>query len=126
MSREFKVSLWEVGTWILLQEFRAYHEAHEKFYLKELNLDEVQGDFDVSVAAVNDEGTTLVSGLYSGVIQFWDIQRTDMVLEIPSHLSEVTALVYNHDHSILASAGADYLINVWNSKTNQLLFEIRE
>jgi hypothetical protein len=42
MSRDFKVSLWEVGSWVLLQEFSAYHEAHEKFYLKELNLDEVQ------------------------------------------------------------------------------------
>jgi WD40 repeat protein len=70
------------------------------------------------VVAVNDEGTTLISGLYNGLIQFWDIKKADMSLEIPSHLAEVTALVFNHEHSILASAGADYLINVWNSKTN--------
>jgi WD40 repeat protein len=49
-----------------------------------------------------------------------------MQLEIPSHLAEVAALALNNDNSILVSAGADYLINVWNALNQQLLFEVRE
>lgn len=49
-----------------------------------------------------------------------------MALEIPSHLAEVTALVFNSDNTVLVSAGADYLINVWNATNQQLLFEVRE
>jgi len=70
--------------------FRAYHESHAKYYLKDLNTDEMQEEFDVAVIAVNDGCNLLVSGLYSGLIQFWDIERKEIQLEIPSHLAEVT------------------------------------
>ena len=52
--------------------------------------------------------------------------KESLELEIPSHLAEVTTLAYSMDHSVLVSAGADYLINVWSALSKQLLFEIRE
>lgn len=110
-------SFWEVGTWEKLNDFRAYHDSHAKFYLKELNLDQIQTEFDIAVIAVNDACSLFVCGLYNGVIQFWDIAKANMFLEIPSHLAEVTALIFNNSHEILVSSGADYLINVWNAKT---------
>lgn len=68
MSQDFTVSFWEVGTWIFVKKLHAYHEAHAKFYLKELNLDEIIGEFDVSVIAFNDGCNLLVAGLYNGMI----------------------------------------------------------
>lgn len=126
MSKDFKCTFWEVGNWALKAEFRAYHESHAKFYIKDLNLDEISSEFDVSVVAINDGCNLLVNGLYNGAIQFWDITLQDMVLEIPSHLAEVTALIFNRDNTVLVSSGADYLINVWNAMNQQLMFEVRE
>ena len=68
MSKDFKVSIWEVGTWTLKAEFRAYHQAEQLFYLKDLNLDEISEEFDVAVLTLNDDASFLVSGLYNGVI----------------------------------------------------------
>jgi WD40 repeat protein len=97
MSKDFRASFWEVGTWRLHADFRAYHASHAKFYLKELKLDEISSEFDVGVLALNDSCGLLVSGLYSGVIQFWDVAKGELFLEIPSHLAEVTALIFNYD-----------------------------
>ena len=68
MSKDFTVSFWEVGTWLLSNHFRAYHEDNAKFYLKSLLIDEIVQEFDVSVIAVNDGCNMLVCGLYNGMI----------------------------------------------------------
>jgi hypothetical protein len=54
MSKDFRVTIWEVGTWSLKSDFTAYHQTHEKFYIKTLNLDEISEEFDVSVCIIND------------------------------------------------------------------------
>jgi hypothetical protein len=47
-------------------------------------------EFDISVFAFNDGCNLLVTGLYNGMIQFWDLTRSLLSVEIPSHLAEVT------------------------------------
>eukprot|EP00347_Sterkiella_histriomuscorum_P023951 403332820 len=128
MSSDFKVTLWEVGDWNIKRQFRAYHDAHARFYLKNMREDQIVDEFDISVVIINDSCTIMVCGLYNGAIQFWDLDnnKEQLQLEIPSHLAEVTALVFNSDQSMLVSAGADYLINVWSAMSKSLLFEIRE
>lgn len=86
----------------------------------------MMAEFDVSVICVPEDGKTMVVGLFNGSIQFWDVVRKELVVETSAHLADVTALVYNNDQSVLVSAGADYLINVWNTRTKAILFEIRE
>lgn len=68
MSKDFRTSIWEVGTWALVSDFRAYHASNKKFYLRELNLDEISEEFEVSVIAINNECNLLICGLFSGVI----------------------------------------------------------
>ena len=126
LSKDFSVSIWEVGSWELRHSFRAYHQADMHFYQREMTPEQICEEFDVAVVALNNDASTLVCGLYNGVLQFWDVDKQELFFEIPSHLAEVTALEYNGDCSILVSSGADYLINVWNARSSQLLFEIRE
>jgi WD40 repeat protein len=126
LSKDFIISFWEVGSWKYKSHIKAYHESHAKFYLKDLKVEERMDEFDISVFAFNDGCNLLVSGLFNGMIQFWDLTRSLLSVEIPSHLAEVTQLVFNYDQSILVSSGADYLINVWNAQERQLMFEIRE
>jgi hypothetical protein len=68
MSKDFVVSFWDVASWLCKSYFRAYHESHIKFYLKEIPLDEVQEEFDISVIAFNDSCGMMVTGLHSGII----------------------------------------------------------
>lgn len=62
------ISFWEVGSWTMKNNFRAYHNSNAKFYGKEFNMDEVEGEFDVAVLTFDDACSLLVCGLYSGVI----------------------------------------------------------
>jgi WD40 repeat protein len=87
LSKDFIISFWEVGSWKYKSHIKAYHESHAKFYLKDLKADE---EFDISVFAFNDGCNLLVTGLYNGMIQFWDLTRSLLSVEIPSHLAEVT------------------------------------
>jgi len=80
----------------------------------------------VAVAVHTNSSTQLVCGLYNGSLQFWDCTKKDLVEERPTHLSEVTALSFNSDETVLVSGGADYLINVWDFGKRQIIFEIRE
>ena len=68
MSKDFTISFWEVGTWTCKTFLRAYHESHAKFYMKELPIEEIQEEFDVSVIAFNDGCNLLVAGLHNGTI----------------------------------------------------------
>jgi WD40 repeat protein len=110
------ISFWEVGTWKYKSHIKAYHESHAKFYLKDLKSEEVMEEYDISVFAFNDACNLLITGLFSGMIQFWDLSLKLLSIEIPSHLAEVTQLAFNYDQSIFVSSGADYLINVWNAQ----------
>ena len=128
MSRDFKVSIWTVGSWEFKRTFRAYHNLESQFYMKSNNEDQIIDDFDVSVLVMSNACNLLICGLYNGSVQFWDIlpQKEELILEVPAHLAEVTAIALNYDQSIIVSAGADYLINVWNATAKTVLFEIRE
>ncbi|ORE04983.1 WD40 repeat-like protein [Rhizopus microsporus var. microsporus] len=62
------------------------------------------------------EGTReLVSGGFEGDIKIWDIRESQSIKTIEAHThSEMTSLSV-HDHSyVMASAGADQVIKVWN------------
>ncbi|KAG1056672.1 hypothetical protein G6F43_001453 [Rhizopus delemar] len=62
------------------------------------------------------EGTReLVSGGFEGDIKIWDIRETQSLKTIEAHThSNMTSLAV-HDHSyVVASAGADQVIKVWN------------
>ncbi len=110
------ISFWEVGSWRYKSHLKIYHESHAKFYLKDLKPEEIIEEYDISVFAFNDGCNQLITGLYNGMIQFWDLSLKLLSIEIPSHLAEVTQVVYNYDQTVFVSSGADYLINVWNAQ----------
>ena len=126
MSSDFRVSFWSTSTWELTKSFKAYHDSHVQYYLRALNEAAVMAEFDISVLLSTNACGTLFCGLYNGGLQFWDVNKKELSFEVHAHLAEVTGLVLNNDESILVTAGADYLINVWNVVAKALLFEIRE
>ncbi len=69
------ISVWQVGTWELKAQFRAYHEADLHFYSKDMTPEQICEEFDVAVVAVDDEAGTIVAGLYNGVLQFWNVDK---------------------------------------------------
>lgn len=68
MSKDFTTSFWEVGSWTCKSYFRAYHESHTLFYMKDIPIEEISEEFDVSVLAFNDGCNLLVTGLHNGMI----------------------------------------------------------
>ncbi|KAI7888798.1 raptor N-terminal caspase like domain-containing protein [Mucor mucedo] len=63
----------------------------------------------------------LISGGFEGDIKIWDIRETQSLRTIEAHThNEMTALAV-HDHSqIIASAGDDQIIKVWNMDGQRL------
>ncbi|KAI8985958.1 raptor N-terminal caspase like domain-containing protein [Pilobolus umbonatus] len=63
----------------------------------------------------------LVSGGFEGDIKLWDIRLNQSIRTIEAHThNEMTALTV-HDHSqVVASAGDDQVIKIWNMEGNRL------
>jgi hypothetical protein len=56
MSREYKISIWSVGDWTLINSMRAYHNKYAQYYLVDINEDLIMEEFDVSAILCTDDG----------------------------------------------------------------------
>jgi WD40 repeat protein len=74
------------------------------------------------------DGKTLALGL-SRQVQLWDVQNPDnprLVKTLDAHRAEVNDLALSTDGTLLATAGSDWLVRLWDSKSGQLRFTFRQ
>lgn len=63
-------------------------------------------------------------GGQDGSITLWDIATDQQTIIIPAHEGTILALAFNQDGTILASAGSDTIIKLWNPATGDFIGEL--
>jgi len=79
----------------------------------------------VSCVAYSPDGTTLASGSQDASVKLWDVATRRLVATLPAHAGHVTWLAFSNDGRTLATADEDGL-KLWNSKTHQHVFTLKE
>ncbi|GMU01254.1 hypothetical protein KH5H1_53740 [Corallococcus caeni] len=72
----------------------------------------IQGS--VLALAFTPDGRVLASGHYDSVVRLWDVERGELLAELPGHTAEVHAVAFSPDGRWLASAGRPGEIRVWD------------
>jgi WD40 repeat protein len=80
----------------------------------------------IKALAVSPDTSTIASGSQDGIVILWDMTNKRKVAELPAHSDEVTALAFSpeKDGGLLASAGADRFIKLWNIENNQVKLKL--
>jgi WD40 repeat protein len=73
----------------------------------------------VTSIAFSPDGRTLAAGSMSGVL-LWNSGNGQLVRRVKMGLP-VTAIAFSPDNSLLASAGYDRIVRLWNARSGQLL-----
>jgi WD40 repeat protein len=75
----------------------------------------------VKAIAVSPDTAVIASGSQDGALYLWDMESKCKVAELVGHTDEVNALAFSPDTDInlLASAGSDRLIFIWDTETNK-------
>jgi len=75
--------------------------------------------------AVSADTSMIASGSQDGVIILWEWNAKRKVADLTGHTDEVTALAFSPDKesNLLASAGSDRNIYIWNVETNKSILK---
>jgi WD40 repeat protein len=73
--------------------------------------------------AFSPDGNTLaIGGYYQNEIVLWDLHKNEALFELPQN---ARALDFSKDGTILAAAGADKIVRLWNTTTGKVLHECK-
>jgi WD40 repeat protein len=73
-------------------------------------------------ASISPHETYLASSsIFSRRISLWSIDTGKVVKELPGHISATMAVAFSEDEKLLASAGTDGTIKVWNLETRDFV-----
>jgi WD40 repeat protein len=78
----------------------------------------------------NRDGVRVVSGSDDGTAKVWDVESGEITLEIKTELTNVTAVIYSPDSTMIATGvrrpGFNQFINIWDSGTGDLIANLTE
>jgi WD40 repeat protein len=110
-----EITLWETGDWKLIRRLRASSAA-------------------IRAVAFSPDGQLIAGG--SGLIDggrgasaeeesrfevfLWDAQSGDLKQKLPGHIKSITSLAFSPDSGLLASAGYDRNLMIWDCRTYEL------
>ncbi|OAP56311.1 hypothetical protein AYL99_09490 [Fonsecaea erecta] len=87
-----------------------------------LPLHQIKAPGSVQALAVDDD--VIFAGTQGGDIVVWSLETYELLATVPAHKESVLNLTLSDDKTLLFSAGADAIVNVWSSESLQRLYSI--
>jgi WD40 repeat protein len=80
----------------------------------------------IKALAISPDTSSIASGSQDGLIILWEWNTKRKVVDLTGHTDEVTALAFSPDKdgNLLASAGSDRVIHLWNLETNKSILKL--
>jgi WD40 repeat protein len=78
-----------------------------------------------TAVAFSPDGHTLIGGGLAGVLDIWDVDRTQWVAPIAAHSARVVSVAISPDGTMAASGSTDTTIKLWNLKTGRWLATLK-
>jgi WD40 repeat protein len=75
--------------------------------------------------AFSSDGQTLISGSLAGILDIWDVARSQCVASIAAHSARVASVAISPDGAMAASGSTDTTIKLWNLKTGRWLATLK-
>ncbi|KIW78052.1 hypothetical protein Z517_07885 [Fonsecaea pedrosoi CBS 271.37] len=85
-------------------------------------LHQVKAPGSVQALAVDDD--VIFAGTQGGNIVVWSLETYELLATVPAHKESVLSLTLSDDKTLLFSAGADSIVNVWSTESLQRLYSL--
>jgi WD40 repeat protein len=109
-----EITLWETGDWKLTRRLRASSAPIRTLAFSP------DGRSIAGGAGVIDEGRGVSVEDFKGEVFLWDVASGDLKQKFPGHTRSVTSLAFSLDSRLLASAGLDRMLKIWDCHTYEL------
>jgi len=110
-----EITLWETGGWKLIRRLRA---SSAPIHALAFSPD---GRSIAGGAGVIEEARGgSVENEFKGEVFLWDVVSGDLKQKFPGHTRSITSLAFSLDSRLLASAGLDRMLKIWDCRTYEL------
>src|SRR5215510_5538735 len=109
-----EITLWETGDWKLTRRLRASSAPIRALAFSP------DGRLIAGGAGVIDEGRGAPVEDFKAEVFLWDVVSGDLKQKFPGHTRSVTSLAFSPDSRLLASAGLDRMLKIWDCHTYEL------
>jgi WD40 repeat protein len=109
-----EIMLWETGGWKLIRRLRASSAPIRALAFSP------DGQSIAGGAGLIDEGRGVSVEDLKGEVFLWDVVSGDLKQKFPGHIKSVTSLAFSLDSRLLASAGLDRMMKIWDCHTYEL------
>ena len=89
--------------------------------IRKLHLEEPM--FHPTSLAFSPDGSTLAAGTENSVT-LWNVRTGNLAKMLNDHVGPVTCIAYSPDGGLLASGSEDHTVNVWNTKTWEIVSSV--
>jgi len=109
-----EITLWDTGDWKPTRRLRASSAPIRALAFSP------DGRSIAGGAGAIDEGRGVSVEDFKAEVFLWDVMSGDLKQKFPGHTRSVTALAFSLDSRLLASAGLDRMLKIWDCHTYEL------